>query len=302
MSAMRCSAEKPEAPGSHPHRRGGRMLSYIERESPVHALTGAVKCIVFLLWSILTMVGYDTRVMAVMAGLGLLLFYISHIKFREVAFICKVMSIFLALNLAAVYLFAPEQGVAVYHTRHILFEGAGRFTLTKEQLFYEFNIFLKYIMIIPPAILLVVCTHPSEFAASLNRMGLPYTIAYAVSLTMRYIPDVQRDYETISRAQQARGIELAKRRSDGKRVPPLKRLQGSLRLLLPLILLSLDRIDVVSHALELRGFGKHKKRTWYAARPFSAADIAVLAAALLLFVLGLWFTFRDGDRFYNPFL
>ncbi|MDR0759545.1 MAG: energy-coupling factor transporter transmembrane protein EcfT, partial [Treponema sp.] len=278
------------------------MLSYIERKSPVHALAGAVKFIVFLLWSILTMAGYDTRVMAVMAGLGLLLFCISRIKFREAAPIFKVMSVFLALNLAAVYLFAPEQGVAVYHSRHVILEGAGRFTLTAEQLFYEFNIFLKYIMIIPPAILLMVCTHPSEFAASLNRIGLPYTIAYAVSLTMRYVPDVQRDYETISQAQQARGIELAKRRSDGKRVSPLKRLRGSVRLLLPLIFSSLDRIDVVSHALELRGFGKHKKRTWYSARPFSAADIAVLAAAALLFALGLWVTFKDGDRFYNPFL
>ncbi|MDR2144480.1 MAG: energy-coupling factor transporter transmembrane protein EcfT, partial [Treponema sp.] len=65
---------------------------------------------------------------------------------------------------------------------------------------------------------------------------------------------------------------------------------------------SLDRIDVVSRAMELRGFGKHKKRTWYSARPFTAADIATLVLAVLLFAFGMWFTFRDGDRFYNPFI
>jgi energy-coupling factor transport system permease protein len=277
------------------------MLSYIGRKSPVHALTGAVKLIVFLFWSVLTMVGYDTRVMLVVAFLGLLLFILSHTKFKEVSFVFKLMGLFLLLNLVMVYLFSPEQGVEVYHSRHVILEGGGRFTLTAEQLFYEFNIFLKYIMIIPPAVLLMVTTHPSEFAASLNRIGLPYSIAYAVSLTMRYIPDVQRDYESISQAQQARGIELAKRRSGGKRVSPLKRLQGSARLLLPLIFSSLDRIDVISHAMELRGFGKHKSRTWYSARSFSAADIGVLIAAALLFALGLWVTFRDGSRFYNPF-
>jgi energy-coupling factor transport system permease protein len=295
------------------------MLAYIGRKSPVHALSGAVKLIVFLLWSVLTMVGYDTRIMGVLTVVSVILFALSRIRFREVAFIFRMMMIFLILNLAAVYVFAPEQGVLIYKTRHLL-AGSGRFTLTAEQLFYEFNIFLKYLMIIPPAILLMVTTHPSEFAASLNRIGVPYSIAYAVSLTMRYIPDVQRDYEAISQAQQARGVSFSsggKKRavkhsaatssSSGgnrnlKKNHPISRLKNAARLLLPLIFSSLDRIDVVSRAMELRGFGKHKKRTWYSARPFSTADFVTLILAALLFAFGMWFTFRDGNRFYNPFI
>jgi energy-coupling factor transport system permease protein len=65
---------------------------------------------------------------------------------------------------------------------------------------------------------------------------------------------------------------------------------------------SLERIDVISHAMELRSFGKHKRRTWYAARPFTKTDAAVLITAVLLFALGMWVTFRDGNRFYNPFV
>jgi energy-coupling factor transport system permease protein len=278
------------------------MLAYIGGKSPLHSLSGAVKLIVFLLWSVLTMTGYDTRIMGILTVLSVILFAVSRIRFGEVSFIFKMMAAFLILNLAAVYVFAPEQGVLIYKTRHVL-AGSGRFTLTAEQLFYEFNIFLKYLMIIPPAILLMVTTHPSEFAASLNRIGVPYSIAYAVSLTMRYIPDVQRDYQAISQAQQARGLPLSaggKSRSL-KKNNPVSRLKNAARLLLPLIFSSLDRIDVVSHAMELRGFGKHKKRTWYSARPFTAADIVTLVLAVLLFAFGMWFTFRDGDRFYNPF-
>jgi energy-coupling factor transport system permease protein len=294
------------------------MLAYIGKKSPIHSLSGAVKLMVFLLWSVLTMVGYDTRIMGALAVLSVILFAVSRIRFGEVAFILKMMMVFLILNLAAVYVFAPEQGVLIYKTRHAL-AGSGRFTLTAEQLFYEFNIFLKYLMIIPPAILLMVTTHPSEFAASLNRIGIPYSIAYAVSLTMRYIPDVQRDYQAISQAQQARGVSLspgrgkrtysagkARHPSPGgkprlKKNNPISRLKSAARLLLPLIFSSLDRIDVVSRAMELRGFGKHKKRTWYSARPFTTADFVTLVLAALLFAFGMWFTFRDGDRFYNPF-
>ena len=271
-----------------------KMLSYIDGNSPLHRLTGAVKLIIFLLWSVLVMVSFKTPILLVLAGLGIVFFIISRVNFKDVSFILKMMALFLVLNLAAIYLFAPEQGVKIYQTRNVILEGTGRFTLTWEQLFYEFNIFLKYVTIIPPALLLIVTTHPSEFASSLNRIGVPYTAAYSVSLTLRYIPDVQRDFEAIYQAQQARGLELSRKASW------FKRLKRIVPLLLPLIFSSLDRIDVISRAMELRGFGKYRKRTWYSTRPFSRADIVSLVISVLFFAAGIWFTFRRGDRFYNP--
>jgi energy-coupling factor transport system permease protein len=271
------------------------MLSYIDEVSPVHALSGAVKLVIFLLWSILVMVSFMTPVLLALAALGIVFFIISKVRLSDIAFVIKMMALFMILNLAAIYLFAPEQGVAIYGTRNVITEGWGRFTLTGEQLFYEFNILLKYITIIPPAMLLIVTTHPSEFAASLNRIGVPYTAAYAVSLTLRYIPDIQRDFEAISQSQQARGLELS------RKAPLIKRLKGTAPLLLPLIFSSLDRIDVISRAMELRGFGKHRNRSWYRARPFSRADKAALIISAALFAAGLWLTFRGENRFFNPF-
>ncbi|MDR0722906.1 MAG: energy-coupling factor transporter transmembrane protein EcfT [Treponema sp.] len=271
------------------------MLAYIPRTSPIHRLSGSTKLVVFLLWSILSMAGYDTRIMVLMTIGGILLFILSRTKIREVSFIFTMLLFFMGCNLLGIYLFAPEQGVAIYGSRHLIWEGFGRFTLTQEQLFYECNVLLKYAMILPPAILLIVTTDPSEFAASLNRIGVNYSIAYAVSLALRYIPDVQRDYENISQAQQARGIELS------RKVSWVKRLKGAGAILLPLVFTSLDRIDVVSRAMELRSFGKYKRRTWYAARPFTPADLWVLICSGILFALGIWVTFRDGNRFYNPF-
>lgn len=274
---------------------GRRMLSYIKADSPIHRLTGAAKLVVFLLWSILVMVSFKTPMLLLLAVLGIIFFAVSKIRFQDISFIIKMMALFLVLNLAAVYLFSPEQGVIIYKTRNVLLEGKGRFTLTWEQLFYEFNIFLKYITIIPPAILLIVTTHPSEFAASLNRIGVPYTAAYSVSLTLRYIPDVQRDFEAISQSQQARGLELSRKAAG------IKRLKRAVPLLLPLIFSSLDRIDVISRAMELRGFGKNKKRSWYSAKPFNRADIISLIISGLFFSAGIWLTFHEGNRFYNPF-
>jgi len=241
------------------------------------------------------MVSFKTPILIVLAVLGIVFFAVSKVRFRDISFIVIMMALFLGLNLVAIYLFAPEQGVKIYQTRNLILKGAGRFTLTGEQLFYEFNIFLKYLTIIPPAMLLLVTTHPSEFASSLNRIGVPYTAAYAVSLTLRYIPDIQRDFEAISQSQQARGLELSRKASW------IKRLKRVAPLLLPLIFSSLDRIDVISRAMELRGFGKNQKRSWYSARPFKRSDKAALIIGVLFFVAGIIYTFHDGNRFYSPF-
>lgn len=64
---------------------------------------------------------------------------------------------------------------------------------------------------------------------------------------------------------------------------------------------SLNRIDTISNAMELRGFGKNKKRTWYTRRPFERRDFAALGLGVVLLVVSLMVTIKFG-RFYNPFI
>src|SRR5699024_6189152 len=154
---------------------------------------------------------------------------------------------------------------------------------------------LKYFVVIPPALLFIATTHPSEFSASLNRVGVNYKIAYSVSLAFRYIPDIQRDFRTIAQAQQARGIDLSSKEK------LFTRIKNAVSIVLPLILSSLDRIDVISNAMELRGFGKNKRRTWYSAKQFKRIDYITMIVCLVILVISLIITFQGGTRFYNPF-
>ncbi|MGL4337099.1 MAG: energy-coupling factor transporter transmembrane component T family protein [Turicibacter sp.] len=273
-----------------------KMLAYIDVDSPIHRLTGSTKLICFLLWSITGMLSYDTRVLVVMLMMSAILFKISKVKFSDIAFVFYFILVFLALNNVAVFLFSPLEGVSIYGTQHDLFKIAGPYVLTLEQLFYQVNMTLKYLTVIPVGLIFLATTNPSEFAASLNKIGLNYKVSYAVSIAMRYIPDIQRDFEEISQAQQARGIDMSRKE---KLLPRLKNMAS---ILMPLILGSLERIDTISCAMELRAFGKYKNRTWYAARPFKTDDFLVLGMMVVLMGLFLFMTFADGSRFYNPFL
>ena len=201
------------------------ILSYVERDSVIHKMTGTTKLFFFLFWSIAAMITYDTRVLVGMFLMGCVFFKISKLKWNEISFALVFMFTLMAINIIGIYVFAPEQGVEIYGTRHELTHLFWRYSITSEQLFYMFNFLMKYMAVIPVALLFIMTTNPSEFAASMNKIGISYRVGYAVAIALRYIPDVQRDYREISQAQQARGISLGKEEktptvSDGQKENP----------------------------------------------------------------------------------
>ncbi|MBR1847645.1 MAG: energy-coupling factor transporter transmembrane protein EcfT [Lachnospiraceae bacterium] len=271
------------------------LFNYIERKSPVHDLTGATKLVCLMLWSFAAMTTYDTRLLLTLSVGGILLFVVGKIHVKDVSFMLGFTLVFLVLNTILLYLFSPHHGTEVYGTCTYLWGTSGRYAPTLEQAFFQFNYILKYFATIPIVLLFVTTTNPSEFAASLNKIGVSYSVAYSVALALRYIPDVQKQYHEISQASQARGIELSKKAS------LVQRLKSASAILVPLILTSMDRIEIISNAMELRGFGKNKKRTWYMARPFRVADYASMIVCALLLCASLYLNHLNGGRFYNPF-
>lgn len=272
------------------------MIGYSDIDSPIHKLTGASKLIALIIWSVASMITYDTRVLLGMFVISIIVFKISKVKFKQVSFVLYFILIFLLLNNIAIFIFSPYEGVQIYGSRNDLFKIAGPYTVTAQQLFYQFNITLKYFSIIPMALLFMVATNPSEFAASLNKIGVSYKIAYSVSIALRYIPDVQRDYQDISFAQQARGIDMSKKEKLTKRI------KNSASILMPLIFSSLDRIEAISSAMELRAFGSNKKRTWYNGRPFKLGDYITILVVSIILIIAIMATISNGGRFYNPFI
>lgn len=272
-----------------------RILSYEEKDTWIHRLSGVTKLVFFLLWSITSMLSYDTRVLLVMLVCSIIIFAMSKTKWSQVGTVFKFILFFLVINLLAIFLFSPDQGTKIYGTNTPLVHFFGRYVLTKEQLFYEFNVMIKYLTVIPAVFMFIVATDPSEFAASLNKVGISYNIGYAVALALRYIPDVQDEYKKIKYAQEARGIEMSSKAS------LLERIKNTAAIIFPLIFSSMDRIDVVSNAMELRGFGKYKKRTWYSEKPLKRNDYITLLVTIVFTITALVITFHDGSRFYNPF-
>ncbi|MBR4667665.1 MAG: energy-coupling factor transporter transmembrane protein EcfT [Butyrivibrio sp.] len=273
-----------------------RMISYEPKDTPIHRLSGFTKLVFLIVWCMCSALTFDTRILLFMLVYGFVVYAISGTRWRQVSSIFYAIMFFMVINLVAIFFFAPYQGCEIYGSRTEIYHLFGNYDITNEQLFYEFNVLIKYFTVIPSVFIFLVTTDPSELAASMNSVGVPYTISYSLEIALRYIPDIQDEFRKIKNAQEARGIEMS---SKGKLVDRIKNVSA---IIFPLLFSTMDRIEVVSNAMELRGFGKNPKRTWYSKRKLETADYLVIAFIIIFFALSMFLTFKDGNRFYNPFL
>ncbi|MBE4579059.1 hypothetical protein BOO30_15645 [Vibrio navarrensis] len=269
-------------------------INYIDTQSPLHQLNGITKFALFIAWITVVLTTFDLRMIGllIIAGLGLL--KLTRVPFRVYKSLLLGTGSVLLLNALFMFALAPQQGSEYIGTAHVLLSLPGDYSLTQETLFYLVTVTLKYFSMFPIALVFVFTTHPTEFAASLNRLGVPYKIAYAVSLTLRYLPEVKKDFVNIMHAQQARGVELS------KKAPLFTRLKNVAKILGPLIFSSLERADQISNAMTLRGFGRHNSRTWYSLKPLKQLDYLCLTAIVVIVAAAIGKRLLDTALFWYP--
>ena len=274
-----------------------KLFDYVERDNWVFNLSGVTKLICFLLLSASVMFTYDIRSILVVMVLSFTVLRVSGITFRQIRGMLWAVILFLVVNFILTFVFDPTYGVDIYGTCHEIFRFSNRYIVTLEQGLYQITKFFKYGAVIPLGMLFLLTTNPSEFAASLNGIKVSYKASYALALTLRYFPDTIRNYNDIAIAQQSRGLDLSKKEKLGVRI------KNVMNICVPLIFSTMDRIDVISNAMDLRSFGKHKKRTWYAKKPMAMLDyVCIGVCSMILIAVILIATFINHGRFWNPFI
>lgn len=274
-----------------------KLFDYVERDNFIFRLSGVTKLICFGLLMASVMFTHDIR-----SIIGIMIFsfcclFFSGIKFSQVKVMFAYLVGLLGLSFILTYLFAPTYGVEQYGTYHEIFRFTDHYVVTLEQLLYQSTRVMKSISMIPMGMLFLLTTNPSEFASSLNKLGVGYKGTFAVSLTLRYFPDMIRNYTDISLAQQSRGIDMSSKEKFSVRV------KNMLNICVPLIFSVLERVDIVGNAMDLRGFGTKKKRTWYTQKKLRTGDYISILFCGGIFIAVMYISICiNGGRFYNPFI
>lgn len=265
---------------------------YIKGNSIFHKLDGSIKLLMLICWTIFTFMFMDARIFTIMIIVGFLMVYIAGLPLKSILPLIIFIIVFTIFNSIFLIIITPDYGSKLsghYSVALNIFN----IKLTYETLFYALTLSLKYICMAPLTILFIFTTEPGTFASSLNRLNVSYRVSYAVSIALRYIPDVKSELGNIINAQEARG--LAFRRGEANF---FVRMKNYISVLFPLLLSSLQKIDVISNAMEIRSFGKYKKRTWYNRKPLTIKDFTFVVLSILLIVLGIYLKTNVFKKFW----
>ncbi len=245
---------------------------YLDRDTFVHRLDPRTKMLLLLGTFVLAFVFLNPLYLAGVMALVLISGYLA----ESLANLRRIWFILLAIAAVSTILWTVF--------------GSGQTPLflfvEREALMYGIAVALRIDITVVTGMIFLSVTRNEEIATGLARLGIPYRFAFAVSTALRLVPTIAATGATISQAQRSRGLDL-----DSGNF--LERIRKYVPLLVPVFISTVRSTNVFSMALESKGFGAGRKRTFFLRISFGWRDavalvvfVALLAGSITLRALG----------------
>lgn len=197
------------------------------------------------------------------------------------ASLAVLLAVEVALLAVAKVLREWTRSLAGLSTLLVLIFALNYLSLPTDKLFTATAMVLRFLCLTTAFSLFFLTTTADELAAALEVSGMPREYSMMFTMSLRFVPSLARDMQTVVDALRSRGLELEK---GGLR----ERLRNYTYLLVPLIVYELKRSLMVAEALEARGFGAVRKVEPYVELKFKGRDYAVIAASALAMLVLAW--------------
>lgn len=151
----------------------------------------------------------------------------------------------------------------------------------KESVLYGVAMGLRLTTFVMAGMILIATTRNEDITNGLIKMGLPYAFAFAVSTALRLVPTFAGAGATIIQAQISRGLDL-----ESKNI--FKRFGKFIPLAVPMFITAIRYTNLLSMALESRGFSPSARRTIYYEPKMKKGDWIALLFIIILFITSLY--------------
>ncbi len=261
--------------GKHLH------FGYLPHSSVIHRLNPLTKLTVLTCIALLTILFNSDITSLVLLAFLLLSYFAAGISLRQI--ISRLRSIFVfALFIAVVQLIFTSYGALLFFLIPPLAPGLGPFfPITMSGVSNAIVLGLRLINIVLVSAIFIATTDPTLFAVALTRLRIPYRYSFLFVLTLRLVPLFDQESAIVQDAQRTRGIPVDRGVIRGF----LTRIRYTF---FPLVFSALNRIDNLTLAMDGRGFGYAKTRTYHRQPSFRSVDWIITIASLIITSLLLW--------------
>jgi energy-coupling factor transport system permease protein len=271
----------------------------------IHRLDPRTKVVSFGCFILAAISFWDVRFLAALLAFGIFQILLARIPWRDIRrvwlFIFAVAVLFTLITFltgrGGFEFYTVEHEITRWAFPVPLFGWRPVIPVTAERIAYAAAQFLRILTVAAFATLIPYTVDPRTYGVTFRRLGLPDKFAYAIDLSMRFVPTFARDFAITYDAQRARGYELERAR--GGLIAQVRRLAP---LLVPVVIQAIVGGEEIIDAMDLRSFGV-RPRTWLIELQFRRIDrvwiafsAAVLLASVILPIFGL------GGFWVPPFL
>ncbi len=242
-----------------------------------------------------TLAFWDIRFLLFFWVIALFVLFTSGVKWVEIrrAFLFILGFVFF---FAILTFLTGRGGAEVYGEEHLIRQYKASFSIlgwtptldvTVERSFYAATQLIRVSSIAIMTVLIPYTLNPALYGITFKGLGLPDKFAYAMDLTMRFIPTFARDFQLTVDAQRARGFELEK--FSGGLIEQVRKMGP---IFVPVTIHAIIGSEDIIDAMDLRAFGVGP-RTWtdvlhrdFKDRVLIWLGVAILIASLILGVMG----------------
>lgn len=259
------------------------LINLIPGDTFLHQLTGKTKVRSFIILLVYIIMSFDIRLLFPLCAACLIGLISLKPKWKTLKYFFIIAAIMNLINILLYWLVNPDCGSYwCGGSNTVLVRFTDYYYISAETIWYLAVRFFKMMTSLVVSMTFILAITPSELAAGLYSVKVPYKICTVFSIAFRYIPDIGRDFENIKISMQVRGVEL-----DPKKATVMTRLKQNVLILVPLIITSFDRVGNIANAMDLRGYGKGKTRTYYSEKEEQKADkfCKIVYCLLLLFCI-----------------
>ncbi len=134
---------------------------------------------------------------------------------------------------------------------------------------------LRFLAVTTAFSLFFLTTTPDDIALALEQSGVPREYTLMLTMSLRFVPTLADDVETVTAALLSRGFQL-------DRGNLLQRARNYVYLLVPLIVYEVRRSLMIAEALESRAFGATKHPTSLYKLSLRPVDYAVILVSAIV--------------------
>lgn len=275
---------------------------YRERDALIQSFDPSAWFVFYACFIASTLFFWDLRYLTVFFIIALIFTFTSRIRWDESRRAWLFIGGFVIFFSILTFL-TGRGGVEVYEQEHVIRAIEAPFTIlgwrprleiTAEKTMFALSQMMRVFSLASMTILIPYSINPAHYGVAFQRLGLPDKIAYAMDLTMRFIPTFGRDFQLTRDAQRARGYEIEK--LEGGLFAQVRKLAP---LIVPVTIHAIAGSEDIIDAMDLRAFGIGK-RTWLIELKFRPRDYILMALGVSILLVSLMASLFGYGQFWVP--